>query len=843
MNRRKLLHSFVLTGIGASFNRLAAALDAEAYVSKRGARLFPTDLPSQKWVEFPAAGFSVPAAGVIYRQGQPPRQGMALGAIDTGYMSLETDGTLGYCTIFNSITPQRGPLNWPFMGMTVGKQVWLLSSPREANFGEYMFRGVQTPAAITYWGHYPVADLEFEMPGSPVSAGLRVWSSFLPGDSATSNTPGAVFEVHLRNSTKAPQQGRLAFTFPGPTQAEAQISAHSPRVKKMEPYIQWIAVAPTPTRVLRRKVQGEFSGLVVTSEKVNDIGYAIGVIGHSEVQVGGGLSGSNIPTDSKRDAEGDPGASAIYKQGEAWAGIGSSLPEPDDYDFGGSVSVGFQLATGERKTIRFVLAWFAPMWIGQGPHTFSHMYTTRFKGALDVAQFLSREHESLLGRVLAWQEVIFAEQKLPVWLRESLINVLYLFAVNSLWAAARPPIGPWCDPKQGLFGMLDGIVEDPAVEPMPDTFYANPPIVYFFPDLALSTMRGYKAYQFTNGAAVWIFGGVVGAAKGGYEATAGPEMASPTPGYQATTTGPSYVDMVDRYWLRTRDDEVLREFYPSVKSNTIYTMSLRHGDGDANIISVPDDNLDPYRPSATPGYHLEWFEAILWFGMTSHVGGIHLANLRMAERMAEKVGDTAFAEQCRDWFTQGSRAMENQMWSDGYYLAYYEAKTGRKSDDIFAYQLDGDWMAKFHGLKGVFRPDRARITLDTITRTCVKLTHYGAVNLARPDGSFAEGVGYGPNAFFVPEVYMLAMTYMYAGQRELGLELARRCLQALITSGSEWNQPNMLRADNGQELFGSHYDQNMMLWALPAAMEGKDVAAASAPSGLVDRIMRAAKKA
>ena len=150
-------------------------------------------------------------------------------------------------------------------------------------------------------------------------------------------------------------------------------------------------------------------------------------------------------------------------------------------------------------------------------------------------------------------------------------------------------------------------------------------------------------------------------------------------------------------------------------------------------------------------------------------------------------------------------------------------------------------MAKFHGLKGVFRQDRAKITLDTIARTCVRLTPYGAANFARPDGSLAEAVGYGPNTFFVPELYMLAMTYMYEGQREFGLELARRCAQALVDSGSEWNQPNIMRGDNGLEIFGSHYDQNLMLWALPAASEGKDIAAFCADGGLVDRIIRAAK--
>jgi uncharacterized protein (DUF608 family) len=824
MHRRELLQRLLATGAVTLSGLSARPSWAKASDPLRQGRLFPTNLPALRWLEFPALGFSHPVSGVIYRPKQPPRQGMALGAIDTGYMSLETDATLGYCTVFNSICPQRGPLRWPFLGMSAGNQVWLLSSPNDL-FGEYMFTGVQTPADIHYWGHYPVADLEYEMPGSPVSVGLRAWAPFLPGDSVTSNTPGVVFEVHLRNRAGKPQEGRLALTFPGPTQAEAQITSDSPRKRKFDPYIEWIAVAQEPTHALRQEVRGSFSGLVVTSEKVKDIGYAIGVADDVEVQTGGALSGKDIP----------------YSSGRAWHVIGSSLPKPQETDFGGSVSVAFNLKPGEHKIIRFVLAWFAPMWIGNGPHTFMHMYATRFKNALDVAQFLSRQHDSLLGRVLSWQEVIYGETQLPVWLRESLVNILYLFPVNSLWAVARPPIGPWCRPEDGLFGMIDGIVEDPAVEPMPDTFYANAPIVYFFPDLALSTMRGYKAYQFANGAAPWIFGGVVGEAKGGYENTAGPEMAMATPGYQATTTGPSYVDMVDRYLMRTGNEAVLREFYPSIKRNTIYTMNLRKGDGDADIISVPTDDVDPYRPNAQPGYHLEWFESMLWFGMTAHVGGIHLANLEMAERMARKVGDKAFAEQCHHWLEEGTRAMETQMWASQYYLAYYEPKTGRKSDDIFAYQLDGNWMARFHGLPDVFRADRIRITLRTIERTCVRLTPYGAVNMVHRDGTLAEGVGYGPNAFFVPELYMLAMTYMYAGEKEFGLELARRCVQALtLDSGSEWNQPNIIRGDNGMPLFGSHYDQNMMLWALPAAIESKDLTGPCQRGGLVERICRAA---
>ncbi len=634
--------------------------------------------------------------------------------------------------------------------------------------------------------------------------------------------------MRLRNVSNAPQRGRLAFSFPGPTQAEAQISAHSPREKISEPFHGWVAVAHENTRAHREEIHGDLSGAAVTSAKVKEIGYVIGAIGEQDVTSGGSLSA----------------AKPRFAAGKAWAGIGTELPRPQEDDLGASVSVGYELQPRQEKAIRFVLAWYAPMWIGEGDHTFTHMYTTRFQSAREVAQFMARNHASLLKRVLGWQQVLYSEKELPAWLRDALINILHLFPINSLWAAARPPIPPWCRPEDGLFGLLDGIVEDPAIEPIPDTFYANPPLVYFFPDLALSTLRGYRNYQFPNGAAVWIFGGVVGEAKGGYEATAGPEFAMPTPGYQTTTNGPCYVDLVDRYLLRTGDQEVLREFYPSVKRNTIYTMGLRAEDGADGIISVPTGNVDPSRPSDKPGYHLEWFEAILFFGMTSHVGGIHLANLRMAERMAEKAGDKDFAAQCRKWFEEGSASMEAKMWTGSYYLNYYEPKTGRKSDNVFAYQLDGHWMARFHSLPGVFRPARVKPALETIRRTAVALTPYGAVNLARPDGSLAQGEGYGPNAFFVPELFMLAATYMYEGERDFGMELARRLVRNLtINTGSLWNQPNLVRGDTGDRLFGSHYDQNMMLWAVPAAWQGKDLAAFCAPGGLVHRMLRAAKGA
>ena len=309
MNRRHF--SQILLGSFAGLSNLAGIQTSEAQSSALGTqkgksadrknRLFPTDLPANEWSVFPAYGFSEPACGIIYRRQLAPQNGMPLGAIDTGRIDLQPDATFGFCTAFNSIVPQRGPLNVPFLGMTVANQKWLLCHPPGTD-GEYMFAGMQTPAEIHYWGHYPMADLEFDMPGSPVEVGLRCWTPFLPGDAATSNTPGAVLDVHLRNATKEKQSGRLALSFPGPTQGEAQITADSPREKV--PYRvyghTWIPVVREAATPKRQVVRGEFSGLVVSSEQ--NVGYAMGVVGNAEVEAGGGLNGSEV----------------IYANGKAW---------------------------------------------------------------------------------------------------------------------------------------------------------------------------------------------------------------------------------------------------------------------------------------------------------------------------------------------------------------------------------------------------------------------------------------------------------------------------------------------------------------------------------------------
>ena len=88
--------------------------------------LFPTDLPDTQWLEFRAAGFAREVSGVVFRGGQASCC-VPLGGLGTGCIDLNTDGTLGRCSIFNTFVPHR-ELSAPFLALVNRGQVHALTT-------------------------------------------------------------------------------------------------------------------------------------------------------------------------------------------------------------------------------------------------------------------------------------------------------------------------------------------------------------------------------------------------------------------------------------------------------------------------------------------------------------------------------------------------------------------------------------------------------------------------------------------------------------------------------------------------------------------------------------------
>ena len=95
--------------------------------------LFDKQAPTGEWAQFAAAGFGIPACGLIFDENDTVCAGLPLGGLGTGCLDIETSGVLGFSSIFRPSvmvdpTPYqtlRNPqLMVPFLGMSVGGQTW-----------------------------------------------------------------------------------------------------------------------------------------------------------------------------------------------------------------------------------------------------------------------------------------------------------------------------------------------------------------------------------------------------------------------------------------------------------------------------------------------------------------------------------------------------------------------------------------------------------------------------------------------------------------------------------------------------------------------------------------------
>ena len=428
-------------------------------------RLFPAGLPSKAWLDgLDVQGFTNPVSGVVFR-GEAfdrPTCGLPLGGLDTGCLDLEANGMLGFSTIFNELVHPRHMINMPFLGISLGGATTLLASdtkakrfaPREPGTftdsgggGDYTpsfvdlpgLRGARTVDSIDYFGHYPVADLEIEAKALPISVGIRAFTPFVLGDTASSTVPAAVFDVHLRNSQPdaSAQNGTLVFNFPGmpevhPPGLPASISVPVTRHRLL----------PAPGCALNGVSVDRLGG---TYGDQWTMGYVLAIVSDSSADDSSVQVGGSLDTELTR-----------------WESIETALPAASADASGTSLAVRFTLAAGEHQRIRFVLAWHAPDWYASGnpgtagptSNTYRHMYATRFASALATATHVGSNADSLLSRTLRWQSMIYSDSALrdKPWLADQLVNCLHLGTECSVWAQTGPRT-TWCNPQDGIFAL------------------------------------------------------------------------------------------------------------------------------------------------------------------------------------------------------------------------------------------------------------------------------------------------------------------------------------------------------------------------------------------------------
>src|SRR5579863_513465 len=193
MNRREMMGGLGGIATAGLYGSRIAAQDRNARVVANWP--FDSSVPLNQWTGIKADGFPAPVVGYIY-EGRALESGVPLGALGTGYMTLEGDGKLGFCSIFNDLVPPRKLFN-DWLVVEAGTRRMPLSV-----------------AQIPYWGHYPVADLHARFHEAPLEIGIRAFTPFIAGDAAASNTPVVLFDLELRNVSDAASPLTLHLNLP-----------------------------------------------------------------------------------------------------------------------------------------------------------------------------------------------------------------------------------------------------------------------------------------------------------------------------------------------------------------------------------------------------------------------------------------------------------------------------------------------------------------------------------------------------------------------------------------------------------------------------------------------------
>ncbi|MCL4506741.1 MAG: GH116 family glycosyl-hydrolase, partial [Chloroflexi bacterium] len=321
---------------------------------------------------------------------------------------------------------------------------------------------------------------------------------------------------------------------------------------------------------------------------------------------------------------------------------------------------------GGARRVRFVFAWYVPHWRDSGGEAHVHRYGLRYAGAAAVARDALARFDELLGRILAWQGVIYdAGIDLPAWLRDALVQGFYSLTKNTVWIA-RTRKDEWWD-EIGWFTHNESHTGCPITETMVCRMHGHFPALFFFPELEASTLNAFRHFQISDGEIPFSYGMAT-------------SMRDPRYHCQHPLNSGQYAQMVYRLFLRTGDRQTLAHFYDSAKRAIRYQHTLDdEGDGLVND-----------QAHVAPGEHWpanQFYDIWPWWGTSAYVAGAWLATLATGIALAEEMGDAEFADECNAWLMRGREAYEKLLWAGTHYRLWNDPANGQSSDVSLGNQL------------------------------------------------------------------------------------------------------------------------------------------------------------
>jgi non-lysosomal glucosylceramidase len=494
---------------------------------------------------------------------------------------------------------------------------------------------------------------------------------------------------------------------------------------------------------------------------------------------------------------------------------------PTDGPSGAGIAATTILAPGERRSVRFALAWDLPRVGFGGGRQWWKRYTRDWgrsgTRAWDLVRHSLAEAPAWRAAIEAWQEPFLDDPGRPDWYTMALFNELYFLVDGGTFWEAGEVGGP--EPARGdtgHFALLE-CIDYPFYDTVDVDFYASFALLELFPELEFQGIRDLLASIPIDDARRWRVeaSGLEAQRKVGW--TVPHDLGGPADDpfyrpnwyrYQDVSAwkdlGPKFVLQLWRDALAAgpeAGDALLRDAFPTVERVLQgLAASDRDGDGLPEHDGIPDQTYDTW-PMRGP---------------SAYGGSLWLAATAAAEAMARRLGDREAEGRWAGWFERAQVAFDVRLWRGDHYA--YDDGAGLSSESLMADQLAGQWYADATGLGTLLPDDRVEAALRTIHARNVAGFgggRMGAVNGTRPDGSVDRSSEQSAEVW-VGTTYALAAFMIGRGLFEEGWQTAEGAVAVTYERGLWFRTPEAY--DREGNFRASIYLRPLAIWAIEEAL-------------------------
>jgi non-lysosomal glucosylceramidase len=499
---------------------------------------------------------------------------------------------------------------------------------------------------------------------------------------------------------------------------------------------------------------------------------------------------------------------------------------------GAAVAATTTLAPGERRSVRFALAWDLPMVEFGAGRRWWKRYTRSWgrsgERALDLAGSALTEAPAWRAAIEAWQAPVLDDPGRPAWYRAALFNELYfLVDGGSFWEAGEVG-GPEPDADDpGRFALLE-CVDYPFYDSVDVDFTASFAILELYPDLEQRGIRDLHATIPIDDPSVVVIeaSGAPGVRKVG--GTVPHDVGGPAddpfvrPNWYKFQDVSIWKDLGPKFVLQAwrdavaagpRGDALIGEVLPTVEAILdAVAWTDRDDDGLPDHDGVPDQTYDTW-----PMHGPSAYGGLLW-----------LAALTAAAAMARRSGDLERERRWDGWFDRAQVSFDRRLWRGSYYA--YDDGGAASSDSVMADQLAGQYYADATGLGDLVPPERVDTALRTIFERNVRGFgdgRMGAVNGTRPDGSVDTSSEQSAEVW-VGTTYTLAATMIGRGLLDEGWATAEGAAAVTYERGFWFRTPEAY--DERGNFRATIYVRPLAIWAIEEALRRHRAAIRAVPA-------------